>query len=195
MVCVGCHQWLFSAWTQKITQWFWSYFLHKSLNGKLNQCNGLVEKPQICPLWWKTAFFHQRCQRKTETNSVCHKVHIPFGLCGEARFSLSVGKTGSMEQTLQKPPQHTLAPTGKTHWFGNSSSASTWLSSCVYLSITVFKSLLKARTQGSEETQWGTCTCVLLPEPRRRVHAGVTHTAAGLAAGQRTHTPATPAPD
>lgn len=61
--------------------------------------------------------------RKTETNSVCLEIHITFGLFGEARFSLSAGKPGSMNQTPQKPPQHTPAPTGKTLWFGKSNSA------------------------------------------------------------------------
>lgn len=119
--------------------------------------------------------------QKTETNSVCLKVHVPFGLCGEARFSLSVGKTGSLNQTPQKPPQHTPAPTGKALWFGKSNSAFAHMIEFLCIFLLQFLILLKARTQGSEGTQWDTCTCVLPPEPRGRVQAGLTCAAAGLA--------------
>lgn len=133
-----------------MTQCFWSYFLHKCLNGKLKQCNGLVKKTSDLTSLRKNGLSPPEMwiHGKTETNSVSLKVHVPFGLCGGATFSLSVGKTGSMNQTLQKPPQHTLAPTGKTLWLGNSNSASTNRVEFLHLSITLFQSCWRQGHKG-----------------------------------------------
>lgn len=106
---------------------------------------------------------------------------------------LSVGKTGSMNQPPQKPPQHTPAPAGKTLWFDSINSACTnmiWVPECTFQ--LQFLNLLKTRIKACAETRWDTCPWC--PSPWTQKEGTIRGYLHCCWAGSRAQHPCFPAP-
>lgn len=174
--------------------------LSQVFKSKVKACSSLMEKNSDLTSLIRSVVFPQKipgsCKMKKQTLCASKFMHAMLcarrpgvSLASQLHLS-SIGRTGNINWTPQEPSQHTPAPAGKILWLDIIKLACTKvLSFWVYLSVKFFKPSWKQGYKGVQRLTWTLAIFVLLHETRSRTEVGVTFTAAGLAAGHKTHTP------